>query len=215
MNKKLMLRGGFVVLSVISLSACLGTGGGTGIGGGGGVSSTYQANLDRVQGLGPQTVRQTGTIDYEGKTRIETSAPGSNGPNGFFVGDVAFAANFDNGTLSGTATNFAGEVDGKAVTVTGTLSSQNTTDPNIVVQNDIVVPVVGGTITQGSLIGSMRGTLTESINNQSSTAQLTLTGTFLGTNAESAGGTSALLLGDPNSVGFGIAGGGTFYADKK
>lgn len=125
------------------------------------------------------------------------------------------AADFDNGTLSGTATTFEGEVDGTAVTLAGALDTANTTNPNIVTQTDIVVPVVGGTITQGNLIGNMRGTLTESVNNNSSAVQLTLTGNFTGANAEGAQGTAAMLVGGENAVGFAIAGGGTFYADRQ
>jgi len=220
MNNTLILRGSLAALAAISLGGCLGSSNGTGLVGGtgggvGGGTSTYQASVDRIQNLGPQTVRQTGTLNYAGKTRIETAEPGSSTSNGFFVGDVNIAANFDNETLSGTATNFAGEVDGQAVTVSGTLSTQNTTDPNIVTQSDVVLPVVGGTVTQGNLIASMRGTLTESVNNQSSTAQLSMTGAFTGPNAEGATGTAALLLGDENAVGFGIAGGGSFYLEKQ
>lgn len=217
MNKTIILNGSIAALACMSLSGCLGTGGGTGGGGGGGGSSVYQDNFERVQYLGPQTERQNGSVNYIGKTRLET-APNTGGTsNGFFVGDLSISANFDNGTLSGTATNFVGEVDGEAVTLAGTLDSANTQDPNIVAQQDVVLPPVagGGTITSGSLIASMRGTLTESINNESTTAELGLIGTFVGTNATGAMGTAAMLLGDEQAAGFVIGGGGTFYLDRQ
>lgn len=183
----------------MSLTACLGNGGGIDAGGGAGGGGNYSTELNRVQQLGPQTQRQTGTVNYSGQTRLETNAPGASASNGFFVGDVALAANFE------------GEVDGQAVTLARTLDSANTTDPNIVTQSDTPVPIVGS-ITQGNLIGAMRGTLTESVNNESSTVQLVLTGALVGTNATAATGTAAMLVGNEAAVGFGI--GGTFYVDR-
>ncbi len=213
MNGKLILRGSAALMACVSLSACLGNGGGIAAGGRPGGGGNYSTELNRVQQLGPQTQRQTGTVNYSGQTRLETTLPGASAANGFFVGDVALAANFDAGTLSGTATNFEGEVDGQAVTLAGTLDSANTTDPNIVTQSDTPVPIIGS-ITQGNLIGALRGTLTESVNNESSTAQLVLTGAFVGTNATAATGTAAMLVGDEAAVGFGIGGAGTFYVDR-
>ncbi len=216
MNTKLFLRGTVAALTCLSLGACLGNGnGGGGLAGGPAGGGTYQANVDRVQGLGPQTVRQAGVVNYQGKTRLETVAANSSTLNGYFIGDLAFAADFDNDTFNGTATNFAGEVDGTPVTLAGTLSSSNTADPNIVVQTDIVVPVVGGTVTTGSLIGNMRGTLTESVDNQTADAQLVVTGSFFGTNATGAGGGATMLLNNTGGVGFTFGGAGTFYADRQ
>jgi hypothetical protein len=216
MNMTYLLRGAIAATTALSLSGCLSTvaAGGGGAGGGGNPSAAYATNLDRVQMLGPQTVRQTGTVNYVGKTRVETTEPGLTAPNGHFIGDVDLDANFDSGAITGTATNFAGQVDGTAVTLAGTLSTANTPDPNTVTQQDNVLPVIG-TVTTGALVSNMRGTLTESINNQSSTVQLSLIGTFSGTNAAGAHGAAAVLVGDENAVGFGIAGGGTFYLDRQ
>ncbi|MFZ5962060.1 hypothetical protein ACOXXX_03840 [Thalassococcus sp. BH17M4-6] len=177
--------------------------------------TAYQNNADRVQQLGPQTIRQTGTVNYEGKTKIDSLDPETQEINGFFIGDIELAADFDDGSLSGTATNFEGEVDGEDVTLDGTLDTANTDDPNVVTQTDIELPANAGTITQGNLIANMRGDLTESINNQTSTVQLSLIGSFSGSNAEGAHGAAAALVGDENSVGFGFAGGGTFYLERQ
>lgn len=221
MNKSVILRGAIATLACLSLGACLGSsgGGGTGgggAGGGGGGGSSFADNASRVQNLGPQTNRQSGTIDYVGQARVDTVDPGQSAPTGFLTADLALAANFDAGTISGTATNIAGEVNGNAVTLSGTLDSVNGSGPNTVVQTDIAVPAPGsGTITTGALLASMQGTLTDDATNQSSLTELGLIGSFTGANADGAFGTASALVGDENAVGFGLAGGGTFYLDRQ
>ncbi|MCF3592679.1 hypothetical protein LZG00_01550 [Rhodobacteraceae bacterium LMO-12] len=216
MNRNILLRGGFAIMACAALVGCsngstpVAGGGG---GGGGGGTAAFDAALSNVQHLGPQTEKQIGTSDYSGQAKVETVDNASGVKNGYIIGDVDLTANWDAETVSGSATNFQGEYDGNPVTLDGTLTTAASSSPNTVVQQTIALPV-GGTITTGNLIANLRGTLTESINNESSDVELGMIGSFTGANAEGAQGAATMLVGDSDSVGFAIAGGGQFYLEK-
>ncbi len=218
MVTKILFKSSIAALACISLSACLGSSAavGPGGGGGGGGTAAYDAKLDQVRGMIPTIVRQTGTANYVGQTRLDTLDPAgtSSTPTGYLVGDIALAANFDTESVSGTATNFAGEVGGQAVTLSGTLDTANSNSPNLVSSSTTTAPIIG-TITTTALVANMRGTLTESINNQSSDVELGLQGAFVGPNANAIHGPAVALVGSSGTVGFGFGGAGTYYLERQ
>lgn len=187
-----------------------GTSGGGTAGGGTAASGDFDANHARVYLLGAQSVRQTGVIPYAGKARIITSNTDGGPETGRFVGDLNITANFDAQTVSGTASNFTGARDGTARTLSGTLSTENSTKSNFVVQT--TVPGVG---TSANLMTNMRGNLTDPVKSQTASVDLSVFGKSLGANGEAFGGETSAIIADSTKLDFVLSGAGTFYLDKK
>jgi hypothetical protein len=230
MKMKTTLRGTAALIACLSLSACFGSsnGGGAGAGGGGGAGGAtgYDAKFGAIENTIATTTQMTGSVDYAGQTKVMTFAEGSNGvdSNGTITGDVALNANFDTGAVSGTATNFAGTVDGKDITLTGTLDTANSAFADTSMAYSTAVPPIPGIPQTQGLYGSgftadMRGELTNTETDDKATATLNLLGSVVGTDGAAAWGPASLTVNnvvDQGSLGFDLgSSGGTFYVERE
>lgn len=199
-------------------------GGGTpggGTSGGGQTATQAMTAFDNAMAMGPNmgptTINPTGKANYVGKTKINTINPNQTGFNGFVIGDLNMQADFDTDALTGTATNFAGEIDNQAVTLAGTLDTANVTSnaPNTVVTS-APINVAGQSIHTTTLLGALQGKLTDSINNDEAEVQLILQGpAAFGANADRFQGGATAIIGNQGQVGFGFGGSGEFYLDRQ
>ncbi|MEB8388950.1 hypothetical protein OO012_17110 [Rhodobacteraceae bacterium KMM 6894] len=205
-----------------SSGGAAGGAGGSGGGSGGGgtpaqAMAAFDAEMDKNTGVLTTTINPTGKVNYTGKTKLNTINAKQTGFNGFVIGDLAMQADFDRDTVSGTATNFKGEVDGQAFELAGTLDTANVTDnsPNSVVTS-APTTIAGHTIRTTVLTSTLDGNLKNSLNDESSDVRLVLSGgVAYGPNAERIQGGATAIFGDKDKVGFGFGGAGEFYLDKK
>ncbi len=221
-----------VGLVCTSLSACFGSssgsgtsgagagsGGGAGAGSGGGSGGSggttdFDTNFEAAQLKGPTRTALQGSADYTGQVRILTGANAGNADEAL-VGDLDMNINFDGGSrpISATASNFAGEVDGTAVTSTGTLSTANApSGVNAVTTSTVNIPGQGAAEFTGLSV-ELRGDLSESTGAMSGATLMTMQGNMVGDDGESAFGAAGVSI-EPSSGGAAIITGGTWYADK-
>ncbi|MDQ7069168.1 MAG: hypothetical protein Q9M48_00185 [Rhodobacterales bacterium] len=127
-------------------------------------------------------------------------------------GDLDLTVDFDatNNPISGSATNFTGELDGVATSATGTLTTAASSGVNAVSAQTTVLPIVGAITTTG-LVAGLNGDLTDVGSGTTSNVELGLIGTFIGINGSGAFGASSAIIqtaGEPNVIAA-----GTFYLD--
>jgi hypothetical protein len=194
-----------------------GSGGGAGGGAGGGSGAALDTNFDTAFNAainqGPTQTPITGTASYVGELNLRT-VDATGAENGFAVGDLALAVDFDasSNPISGTATNFRGVRDGTDITIGGTLDTANSTSINEV--TDLTTPLpTGGSITITNMNVSLRGDLTDDEFGNTYNAEATLNGPFMGSNGAASAGAAGVLT---NSVGTnGIVAGGQYYVNKQ
>lgn len=192
------------------------SGGSTGGGSTGGGTPTTQADFDakNFQYIFLQATTQplSGSANYQGKLSVLTQANANNATEAVY-GDASLNVNFDPAVVkpvTGTATNFAGKVNGVDTVISGTLSTANalSNDPNMVTAQTTGV----GTLT--SITATLRGDLVDPASALSGSARMILNG-----NLKEAGGTK--MSGGhqttltPTGQTSTIATGGSFYADKQ
>ncbi|MCZ4352096.1 hypothetical protein O4H61_06165 [Roseovarius aestuarii] len=220
-----VFRLGMIACACTALGACgtssSGGAGGPGGGGGGGgtpaqAMAAFDAAMDEGPKMGPTTINPKGKANYAGKTKINTINENQTGFSGFVIGDLEMEADFDQDTLSGTATNFKGQIDDKDVTLDGTLDTANITgnEPNMVVTSD-PIEVAGQKIHTTSLLGALEGKLKNSLTDETADVQLILQGTAFGANADRFQGGAAAIIGNKDEVGFAFGGSGEFYLDRQ
>lgn len=221
----------FVLLACLSLSACSGSSSGSGTGGGGtggggtggggtggggaGGGGTFQSSFDAANLQPPTQTALSGSADYTGQISVRTNANAAD-TDEVLIGDLDMNVNFNAGAtrpITASATNFAGEIDGTAVTATGTLSTANAPNGvNAVSTTNLNIPGVGATTFTG-LSTELRGTLSEPTDNLSGDVVMTLQGDMRGTNGASAVGANGVSI-EPTGGGAAIITGGTWYADR-
>lgn len=214
MTLKIATKIAAVTVACTSLSACFGssTSGVAGVGGVAG-SSDYDTNFAAAQGKLATTTALTGSADYKGEIEILTGLNQGNADESV-IGDLEMNVNFDGGSrpITATASGFEGEVNGTQVTVDGTLSTANAPNGiNAVTATTVEVPVVGSVVSTGLSV-QLEGSLSEETEQLTGDAQLTLQGTFVGTEGASVFGSAAGII-DP-ATGPNVITGGTWYADK-
>lgn len=199
----------------MSLSACFGNGN-TGVAGGlGGPpgGSNFQTNFDAAAGTLATTTELTGSADYTGEVRILTGLNAGDASEAL-IGDLDMNVNFDANSrpVTATASGFAGEINGTQVTVDGTLSTDNAPNGiNDISATNVTVPVQGQ-ITLTAVSVEMQGSLSESTNQISGDALLTLQGQFRGDNGASVLGAAGVIY-DPTNGPRTITG-GDWYANR-
>jgi hypothetical protein len=216
------------LVGAVALSACSnGSSGGGGGGGGGGnppPAGDFDQAFNAAIGLGPSTDVLTGTASHTGKMNLITTD--TNGQTGEIEADLALTVNFDaaSNPMSGTASNFAGTVNGNPVTLSGELTTAAAAAASSNAINDIgtaPLPAIAGSGELTTLSLEMRGTLTEDDTGVANDILSTLQGQFYGSDgAATAGavgslvepqsGTSILTGSSARSAGFG----GQFYTNK-
>ncbi|WP_297756004.1 hypothetical protein [uncultured Shimia sp.] len=208
-----------LLLLTTALSGCLGNGGGAGGGGGGGDPKpleNYDTAYDAMMNTPATTTQLTGNANYQGQVKVEVLDQVGGQAEGHIVGDIDLAVAFGgpvDGTVSGTATNFRGTVNNQDVSLSGTLDTANSNLPNITAPSKHDLPT-GGSIWLTNLSAGMRGTLTDDETGESSDTELSLLGSFVGTNGSGAHGMAAMTIDNANTPVF-IAGGGTFYLERQ
>ncbi|MDV4146648.1 hypothetical protein [Shimia sp. FJ5] len=209
-----------LLLLTTALSGCLGNGGGAGGGGGGGGDpkplEDYDTAYDAMANTLATTTQLTGNANYQGQVKVEVLDQVGGQAEGHIVGDIDLNVAFGGpveGTVSGTATNFRGTVNNQDVSLSGTLDTANSNLPNITAPSEQALPT-GGSIWLTNLSAGMRGTLTDDETGESSDTELSLLGTFVGTNGSGAHGAAAMTIDNANTPVF-IAGGGTFYLERQ
>lgn len=217
-------------VAVTSLAGCLGLGSN---GGGGGVAAAQPAGAgaggapkslnaferehDRVARLGQSTTPIKGEADYKGQVEVLTNANPQDTKEAVY-GDLAMHVNFGaaRNPISGTVGNFEGNIEGKPVSINGTLSTANA---KASAANDIPVttfnlpaPAVG-TVTQTGIAATFRGKLDDPSTRMSGEAEMTLLGSFSGATGEGVFGSNGVMI-QPDK-GAMIITGGRFYADRQ
>jgi hypothetical protein len=214
----------FAGLSILAISACSqgtttaagGGGGGAGGGGGGGgaqLEVDFDAAFNAAINQGPTQTPISGSANYAGELNLST-VDSTGAENGFVVGDLALAVDFDaaSNPITGTATNFRGVRDGTDITISGTLDTANSTSINAVSAQTTPLPI-GGSLTVTSMNVSLRGDLTDGEFANTYNAEASLTGPFLGTGGAATAGAAGVLT---DAVGTnGIVAGGQYYANKQ
>lgn len=130
-------RGSAVAVVLLGLAACNGSnGGGIAVGGGPGGAASSDAAFNAAfaaESGGGATASMPTTFsgNFDGQVQAQLRSTGANGaPLGHAVADLALSVNWTDGqtgpAFTGTASNFAGEVDGNATTWTGTLNVDQT-----------------------------------------------------------------------------------------
>lgn len=221
------LRLGMVACACMALGACgTSSSGGAGFAGapgtpaGGGTPAQALAAFDTqmANGLKMQstTINPAGKPNYAGRVKLNTLNEGQTGYSGFVVGDLKLQADFDKDKVTGTATNFTGEIDNQAFELTGTLDTANVTSnaPNTVVTSDPMI-IAGQKYHVTTMLATLDGKLTNSLTNEAADVELVLTGQAFGANADRIQGSATALVGNKAEVGFGFGGVGEFYVDKK
>ena len=166
------------------------------------------------------TTQLTGTANYKGDVLVDTIA--NSDPGDYLVGDLDIDMNFDqktNNPMSGTATNFRGQLGGQDIALNGTLSTSdplNGSPVNEIGENSFAVPAPGsGTVFQTGMSLSMAGTITDPSGNpdNSGDALMTLQGTFRGPDGQLVHGAAGGLF-EPDSGGV-VNLGGQFQLDRQ
>ncbi|MFP4326448.1 MAG: hypothetical protein ACLFQL_00455 [Paracoccaceae bacterium] len=228
------------LVGAVALSACSGSngnagsgggaaggGGGGGSGGGGGnppPAQDFDQAFNAAIGLGPSTDVLTGTARHTGRMNLITTDPG--GQTGEIAADLNLTVDFDAASdpMSGTATNFAGTVNGNPVTLSGDLSTAAAAAASGNALNDITTSPLPAIAGSGELTGmslELRGTLTEDDSGVANDVLSTLQGNFYGSDGaaiagsvgslvEPRSGTSILTGTGARQAGFG----GRFYTDR-
>lgn len=129
MSKSLLLG----LIGAVAVAGCNSSNGGGGAAGGGMASSNaaFEAARDAVSGQGATAAMPAsyaGTFDGQVQAQFVEAGAASN-PLGHAVGDLTLRANWTDGqagpAFTGSAENFAGEVQGTATTWTGTLTTSS------------------------------------------------------------------------------------------
>jgi hypothetical protein len=238
------LRAGLVFASCLALSACFGNssggaggGGGTGGGGAGGgtlpaSAAEFDTKFDQLSantsGLAPTSTALTGTATFTGATKVSLFEAANPANTGEAIGALAVEANFDSNTISGTATNFQGTVNGQSVALTGTLDTATALAPSTLSEqsNPIVlppgIPAIPGaptSVTTNAFAINMGGELSDP-DGVIGTVNLGLGGAFLGpiggSEATAAVGPATVVVTNvPGSTGLiNIGGAGEFYLER-
>ena len=207
-----------VLIITTALSGCLGSGGGGGGGGGGDPKplEDYDAAYDAMANTLATTTQLTGNANYQGQVKVDVLDQVGGQVEGHILGDVDLDVAFGGpvaGTISGTATNFRGTVNNEDVTLSGTLETANSSLPNVTAPSEQPLPT-GGSIWLTNLSAGMRGTLTDDDTGESAETEVSLLGTFVGTNGAGAHGAAAMTV-DAGDTPVFIAGGGTFYLERQ
>lgn len=189
--------------------------GGAGSGGSAGGGSTFQSSFDAANLQPPTQTALSGSADYTGEISVRTNANAADADE-VLIGDLDMNVNFNAGAtrpITASATNFAGEIDGTAVTATGTLSTANAPNGvNAVSTTNLNIPGAGATTFTG-LSTELRGTLSEPTDNLSGAVIMTLQGDMRGTNGAAVAGANGVSI-EPTGGGASIITGGTWYADR-
>lgn len=232
-----VLRAGLLGVSCLSLTACLGNGGGGAIGGGpgGGPATTraeYDAKFDELTNttsLAPTSVELVGQGTFRGSTLLNVTANDNTNTTGYALGDLEVQADFDNETIAGTATNFRGEMGGDAFALDGTLDSANGIAPSVLSEQTqpIIlppgVPPIPGAPTEvvtNAFTLNMGGELVDPVSGSIGNVNLGLGGSFLGPvgggQAQAAVGPATVVVTNaPGGAPIVIGGGGTFVLERE
>ncbi|MDF1727008.1 MAG: hypothetical protein P1U53_04570 [Sulfitobacter sp.] len=158
----------------------------------------------------PTSTPLSGTAGYTGRISLLTLA-NTIDPTEAVHGDLNLNVDFDSTTatpVTGTAGNFAGQINGVDRTVTGTLDTANAIAGDV---NSVDVNVTGaGTLT--SVTTFMRGDLSDPDGALTGSARMILNGNLKEANgAIMAGGHQTTIT---PTTGSNIGTGGSFYADR-
>lgn len=237
MNYYHLMRAGLLGASCLTLSACLGSSNG-GLGGaggsGGGAAATisdFDAKFDSLTTtttLAPTSVELTGQGTFKGSTKLNVFEAANTANSGTALGDLTVVADFDAETISGTATNFRGELGGEAFTLDGTLDSANSAIPSTLTEMTTPIPPLPGgaipgaptSVTTNAYAVNMAGQLSDPVSGSIGDVNLGIGGAFLGPvgggQAQAAVGPATVVVTNvPGTVGIGIGGGGTFYLERE
>ncbi|WP_152465955.1 hypothetical protein [Sulfitobacter sp. THAF37] len=240
MNYQTILRAGLLGVSCLSLTACLGNGNGGAIGGGGGgggggpatTRAEYDAKFDQLQNttsLAPTSVELVGQGTFRGNTLLNVFTNDQAATEGYALGDLEVQADFDNETISGTATNFRGELGGNPFTLEGTLDSadgiapstlQEETQPIILPPGQAPIPGAPTEIVTNGFAVNMGGELSDPVSGSIGQVNLGIGGTFLGPigggQAQAAAGPATVVVSDePGGALIRLGGAGTFVLERE
>ncbi len=156
-----------------------GTGGGsTGGGTSGGAAPITQAEFDakNLQYIFLQSTTQplSGTANYQGKLSVLTQANANDASEAVY-GDANLNVNFGSGVvnpITGTATNFAGKVNGVDTVIGGTLDTANALSND----SNLVSAQATGAGTLTSITATLRGDLVDPASALSGSARMILNG---------------------------------------
>lgn len=198
------------IVMCTAVSGCFGTTGTTTTTPG---ASTYSTAYAAAQGQIQTQTPLTGTASYSGRTHIDLPDANNAGQNnGYLEGDLDLTIDFDaaNNPISGTASNFTGELDGAATSATGTLTTAASSGVNAISATTTILPVIGSITTTG-LIAGLNGDLTDVGSGTTSNVELGLIGTFTGNNGSGAFGAASAVVQTAGQAN--VITSGTFYLD--
>jgi hypothetical protein len=222
-----ILRGTLALMACTAMSACLQGGGGAGGGGGGGgggagglTPAEYQTNFNRVSGMIPTSdMPASGSANFTGTVSTELrEANAGAAVVGTILGDLDLDISFDptvTSPISGTATNFRGELGGNDVTFAGTLATDATRFPTAVAVSEDTIPLPGGLGTVTTRTGGMSANLVGDLELDGADGEviLSLGGNFVGPGAQAAYGPAVGTWWGPTGPGEYVAS-GTFFIER-
>ncbi len=230
-----LVHAGLLGASCLALGGCLGSSNGGGLGGGGGSAGSvaeYDTKFSELtantSGLAPTSKELTGSATFSGSTKIQLFEAANASNTGEAIGDLALQADFDTETISGTATNFRGTLNGEDVALTGTLDTANglapsslleVTSPIILPPGVPAIPNAPTSVTANSFSVYMGGELSDD-DGVIGNVNLGMLGVFVGpiggSEATAAYGPSTVVVSDVTGTAglIDIGGAGTFYIEK-
>lgn len=187
-----MIRLGALAAVTSLLAGCFGSG--TNISA---TPEAFDAAYLEAAGFGPTITPLSGTATYNGEMQIKTVD--TSGETGAIRGALELTANFASASpFSATASNFSGEVNGQAVSFSGTLSSDQATDKSPI--NELAtnpLPAIAGGGETSAMVLSLGGTLTNEDSGVKNEFRpgTNITGNFYGTDGKAvAGAVGAAVL---------------------
>lgn len=206
------------------MAACSSSGSGTTGGGGGGGAASYDANLDRVQGMAPTGNMPTRiNATYTGMTRQDLRETSGGAVVGQMLADLELAADWTDGQStnpwSGKADNFRGELNGSDFALDGELTVAEAEAKGFSstigrTSNTINLPTGGTqTVATGAAMIQLAGEVDD--DGAKTDVLMNLGGSFFGSGAKAITGPASTQGFQAGGIRSDLVAAGDYYAEKK